>query len=847
MRVVHRMWSTLRDVFPANTLRECAESLLANLMKNENMLIRGTGTTTLVADDEGIEQARVAWVALCVDALLLCDADTLRMFWVCEEDMAAAVAAGRHYPDWSRYWTGAVWKTCSEKWIEGEGSYEGAVVLLGVPFTCDNFYHFSSHPVSDCICSSDRHTWGLGSEDYALWEQVLHHTTSKALDLGLDSSVVLDNVASFVSSFQTPGASPASSLRLVDLLVSNIEASDMRELPVNIMELASETMRAMYPPEPRVRHFAMWVVRSLTTLIEHCPREFSLQLLQTIQDGLCVWLSDRSGEWTEMEFSDEVRFSTIVSYQMLIIALSIQIVVLYQHIILKVQDLPESLATLEATAPILNSIFNYRAPEPAIESFTDFWNLIYAKMAPPTEGWTGPIRHCLGVVGVLPAEEKTFDSPNVPSTISLASAFVIQPSSPRTPVSASFSTPPTAVVRREALARVQSPQRPQKVFGSFPIVPSTPPSPVSHRRTSSSVRRTPLSAIQLCQTPSKRRRLMNEDESGADNKENATSIPRIPSVAERINGLSIPNLKKRRFEEDDEEDKVPGEDKPAARSTKKLKSQMKTRSKPVTTIRKPSPAPSCSSNESEDERSVAEALLVNLPFPSQEAEKLEPEESDDFVPRRTRGYGLRTLRAATQSVKQQSSSNREPARSLDHASTTVPIRKIDLTKMTIRRSVSTPEIHLKPLSTHGKRKRTESDAADDADSSDHTPSVLSLAGIRFGPPRHSKPLPVPNSDVTMSSDDDPHYGQVTPHHLISPTLPRRPGSFTGRLVASARKYTPVVEQALFGDDNPGSDDTVCSSGSDSDSPTKEFLARQLQRTSSADSISNFASSSTRTT
>lgn len=139
MRVVHRMWSTICDVFPANTLRECAESLLANLMKNENMLIRGTGTTTLVADDEGIEQARTAWVALCVDVLLLCDADTMKMFWACEEDMAAAVAAGRHYPDWSHHWTNAVWKTCSEKWIEGEGTYEGAIVLLGVPFTCD-FY-----------------------------------------------------------------------------------------------------------------------------------------------------------------------------------------------------------------------------------------------------------------------------------------------------------------------------------------------------------------------------------------------------------------------------------------------------------------------------------------------------------------------------------------------------------------------------------------------------------------------------------------------------------------------------------------------------------------------------------
>ena len=327
---------------------------------------------------------------------------------------------------------------------------------------------------------------------------------------------------------------------------------------------------------------------------------------------------------------------------------------------------------------------------------------------------------------------------------------------------------------------------------------------------------------------------MNEDESCADNKENVMSLPRIPSVAERINGLSISNPKKRRFEEDEEEGKVPDEDKPAVRSTKKLKAQMKTRSKPVATVRKPSPAPSCSSNESEDERSVAEALIV---FPSMEEEKSESEESDDFVPRRTRGYGLRALPATSQPVKQLPSSNRGAARSLDQAS--APIRKIDLAKMTMRRSVSTPEMHLKPLKTQGKRKRTESDAADDADCD---PPTLSLVGIRIGPPRHSKPLLIPKSDPPMSSDDDPHYGQVTPHHLISPTLPRRPGSFAGRLAASARKYTPVVEQELFGDDNPGSDDTVGSSGSDSDSPTKEFLARQLQRTNSADSISTLASS-----
>ncbi len=120
-------------------LRECAESLLANLMKNENMLIRGTGTTTLVADDEGIEQARTAWVALCVDVLLLCDADAMKMFWACEEDMAAAVAAGRHTQ------IGRITDECSmenllrEMGSKAKGRTRELLCSLEYPLTCD-FY-----------------------------------------------------------------------------------------------------------------------------------------------------------------------------------------------------------------------------------------------------------------------------------------------------------------------------------------------------------------------------------------------------------------------------------------------------------------------------------------------------------------------------------------------------------------------------------------------------------------------------------------------------------------------------------------------------------------------------------
>lgn len=144
MRIIQHMWSTMVKVFPSGTLRECGETFLASLRKNEDSLVRGKGTTVLVEDEDAIDRTREIWVALCVDVMLVCsDADLVKVFWNCEEDAAARVY-GRHSTNWNREYTNAVWKTFVEKWREGDGNWEGGVVLLGVPFTLV----FSSHSLA---------------------------------------------------------------------------------------------------------------------------------------------------------------------------------------------------------------------------------------------------------------------------------------------------------------------------------------------------------------------------------------------------------------------------------------------------------------------------------------------------------------------------------------------------------------------------------------------------------------------------------------------------------------------------------------------------------------------------
>lgn len=157
------------------------------------------------------------------------------------------------------------------------------------------------------ILFSDRHAWTHSSEDYNTWEDLLTYTSAKALDDGLDTHQVLDRIASFVAHFQTSGLHPAPSMRLVDSLFSNMEAGELSELPLEVLELASSTMRATYPPEPRNKQIGMWMVRSLTRVIEHCPVELTLQLMQALEDGLCLWLVDECGTWTEDELNYDVR------------------------------------------------------------------------------------------------------------------------------------------------------------------------------------------------------------------------------------------------------------------------------------------------------------------------------------------------------------------------------------------------------------------------------------------------------------------------------------------------------------------------------------------------------------
>jgi hypothetical protein len=90
--------------------------------------------------------------------------------------------------------------------------------------------------------------------------------------------------------------------------------------------------------------------------------------------------------------------------------------------------------------------------------------------------------------------------------------------------------------------------------------------------------------------------------------------------------------------------------------------------------------------------------------------------------------------------------------------------------------------------------------------------IMMLTCIFFQDDTTAPMSPLSEGSPELSSDDDPHLGQVTPHHLISPAPRRVRDNF----------------------DDPPSDDSTMST-----SPSQDAVTRRLQRSETLGSLKPF--------
>jgi hypothetical protein len=84
--------------------------------------------------------------------------------------------------------------------------------------------------------------------------------------------------------------------------------SDIREIPEALMQFVNVTMRATYPPELGNQDISRWMIRTLTSVIEKCPTTLGSKLLETVQEGVCIWVADDRVFWSADDYEYEVCY-----------------------------------------------------------------------------------------------------------------------------------------------------------------------------------------------------------------------------------------------------------------------------------------------------------------------------------------------------------------------------------------------------------------------------------------------------------------------------------------------------------------------------------------------------------
>ncbi|KAL6302847.1 hypothetical protein BKA93DRAFT_736024 [Sparassis latifolia] len=536
--VIRELWTIARTIFPRSALSGPAEKLLMYLDRHES---------DLVDDMDLPDDIRKQWAYLCAEVAFVCDVYELKQFWG-----RRSYGTRKQERNWSDDVRCLVWRKFVNKLSECSGTWEAAVVLLGVPFV-------------------EANSWEMSTEDLETWNTLLRTTMDNALDYGVDSVSVVDLVSSLISSNHAPTL--ASSTRVADLLLSHLEIGEARQIPFDMMEFINDTLISTYPPEPRNKVFCMWLLRSLTRVIDACPVELSLNLLETLQEGLVIWIADDYEVFTPDGYS-------------------MDILPMYQTLLLGMQSLPSSLSTLESIGPLLESAFSGREDNlsSVSQTFDEFWQASYAQLPRPRQGWPEKIENCLAVISgdadlsIMDASLECIP----PSSFLLTDAapghnieevddtekylspledVIVEPLSALLPafcgslipavagLSDAVSPPSTPKSSQRPLP-LTIPTRPQKPSGQKDLVSiffkSSSPVLSSPTRSLLTPRRSPHSGSRHVSSSVRRH--------GLHDKENATPLRAVPSVAERIAMVSpcdSSTLGKRHLTDEVQEEKAP--------------------------------------------------------------------------------------------------------------------------------------------------------------------------------------------------------------------------------------------------------------------------------------------------
>ncbi|KAI0632226.1 hypothetical protein C8Q77DRAFT_1279320 [Trametes polyzona] len=788
--LVRDLFTITRAVFPEDVFAGLAESVVKFLNTNEGILLGDVHCT---------DEVREQWASLCAEAALACDISVLQAFW---SNTLGKPNNGYRDSEWSFDVRASVWQVFLERWDDGRKNWEAAIVLLSVPF----------------IQASG---WELASEDLTAWDEFLKRAIDAALDCGLDAPALLDHIAGAIAAGQ--GVNATSSVRVADLLLSNLEVSEARDVPSELFEFASETLKSAYPPAPRHKVMCVWLLRSLTRVVDACPRELCFSALQLLSDGMCTWIADDYDICTTDEYSSEI-------------------LPLYQTILVSLQALEKSVYYLEAFAPILEAPFRGRQDKHVgvVEAFSDFWQETYAHIPEPATGWPEQVVHCLEAVAREHEDEASVENL---TALGDECGSPLEEASPLDRVEKeagdhsmeddahegeSFAHPFSPMFSGRPLLRPATFSRQSSPELELPPVPSTPKSSVRVQLLESPSRapRNAVSTLDVSPTTPRRSPAKVEANAGPTrsqtrNKENMSPLPAVSSATERLairSPLLLESILGKRSRLDDVDD---------AEATEKVYKRSKLEASPL--------ASSANFMNTvqvhtvmHDSSNMDKGSTSMSALPGAADEKHRPAEEDDRsssssdsegpsrtgASRKRKGSFLEAVvvPSVTEVLRSKRRFSSVPSVSLDSGTPVTEPKAPVIRRTRSATKLMGKEAEFQRLPNTPPKKRRMSRAhqlREEAASEPMSSPSRSLQDAQLFGSDDSIVLASPSKTNELPpSDDEPQLGQVTPHRLVSPAVRR-------------------IRHDDFNSDPP-SDDSVMSN-----SPSSERVARKMVRLSSA--------------
>ncbi|KAF8258476.1 hypothetical protein EI94DRAFT_1130416 [Lactarius quietus] len=219
-------------------------------------------------------------------------------------------------------------------------------------------------------------SWNMSEDDLGIWERLLERSLSGRTSIGPVSGDVIDSIAS-----RCPMIGPVfpmgTALRIAIAILRHFDFPEKDSIPARTFSFLNATFVASYPPQSSTSDAVSTLIKSFHHMIMSTPIALLESVILAIQTGLAVWIEDNCFSLQGEAYND-------------------LLMPLYESLLQRLQQLPLSVASLNALSPLLTSAFSH-IPPPARgpAAFQRFFYAMHSRFSPPVSSYGDDLRVCI--------------------------------------------------------------------------------------------------------------------------------------------------------------------------------------------------------------------------------------------------------------------------------------------------------------------------------------------------------------------------------------------------------------------------------------------------------------------